>query len=87
MQDARALAACFWLVTGAGLQAFGVVPSFRGVFPAFCLPYRLVSGWSLANMPLFRVLRAFLARFGVVVWVCSLGVLCVACRAFVCVSG
>ena len=37
----------------------------------------------LANMPLFGVFRAFLARFGVVVWVCVVWVLCVACGAFV----
>ena len=34
-------------------------------------------------MALFRVFRAFLARFGVVVWVCVVLVLCVACVAFV----
>ena len=31
-----------------------------------------------ANMPIFRVLRAFLAGFGVVAWVCLVWALCVA---------
>ena len=38
-----------------------------GAFPAF---YRFALGASLVNMALFRVLRAFLAGFGVFVWVC-----------------
>ena len=38
--------------------------------PSFCPPCRSSLGALLANMPLFRVLRAILARFGVVVWVC-----------------
>ena len=41
----------------------------------------------LANMPLFGVFRAFLARFGVFVWVCVACVLCVACVVFVRVNG
>ena len=56
------------------------IPSFR---PLACF----ARGVSLANMALFRVLRAFLARFGVFVWVCIGRVLCVACVAFVRVSG
>ena len=50
---------------------------------AFCPLSRFVFGALLADMALFRVLRAFLARFGVVVWVCVACVLCVACVAFV----
>ena len=50
---------------------------------AFCPLYRFVLGVLLANMALFRVFRAFLARFGVVVWVCLAYVLCLACVAFV----
>ena len=37
----------------------------------------------LANMALFRVLRGFLAGFGVVVWVCVGLLVCVACVGFV----
>ena len=55
------------------------------VFPCFCLLSRFAIGALLANMALFRVFMAFLARFGVVVWVCVVLVLCVACGAFVCV--
>mgnify|MGYP003550849453 CR=1 FL=1 len=60
-----------------------LVRSFRGVFPAFwslsCFALVVV----LANMALFRVLRAFLARFMGFVWVCVAWALCVACVAFV----
>ena len=50
---------------------------------AFYSLCRSALGALLANMALFRVLRAFLARFGVVVWVCVVLVVCVACVAFV----
>ena len=50
------------------------VPSFR---PLSCFAL----GVLLADMALFRVLRAFLARFGVVVRACVVLVLCVACVA------
>ena len=64
---------------------------FRGVFrpflPAFCPLSCFMLGALLANMPLFGVLRAILARFGVLAWVCIALVLCVACVAFVCVRG
>ena len=56
-------------------------------FPAFCPLSRFVLGALPTNMALFRVFRAFLAGFGVGVWVCISLVLCVACGAFVCVSG
>ena len=67
----------------AGVQAVGRVRSFRGVFRPFCPLSRLTLVLLLANMALFRVLMAFLAWFGVVVWVCVALVLCVACGAFV----
>ena len=51
--------------------------------PSFCPLSRFVFGALLANMALFRVFRAFLAGFVVVVWVCVVLVLCVACGAFV----
>ena len=38
--------------------------------PSFCLLSRFVLGASLANMALFRVLRAFLGGFMGFVWVC-----------------
>ena len=53
----------------------------------FCPLVCFVLGALHLNMALFRVFRAFLARFGVVVWVCVACVLCVACVAFVCVRG
>ena len=57
------------------------------VFPAFCPLYCFVLVALLANMALFRVLRGFLAGFMGFAWVCVGWVLCVACGAFVCVSG
>ena len=51
--------------------------------PSFCPLSRFVFGALLANMALFRVLRAFLGGFVVFVWVCVVLVLCVACGAFV----
>ena len=68
---------------GAGgallLPLFGCVPS---LCPAFAL-FPALLAVSLANMALFRVLRGFLARFGVRMYVCiGLG-FCVDCVAFV----
>ena len=57
------------------------------VFRCFCPLSRFALVGLLANMALFRVLRAFLARFGAFVWVCVVLVVCVACGAFVCVRG
>ena len=71
---------------GAGWQAFGACPSFRGVFPAFWLLCCFSCGGLCLNMALFRVLKGFLARFGAPVGVCIISVLCVACGAFVCVN-
>ena len=51
--------------------------------PSFCPLSCFALGALLANMALFRILRGFLAGFGVLVWVCIACVLCVACRAFV----
>ena len=72
---------------GAGgallLPLFGCVPSLS---PCLC-PFPTLLAVSLVNMALFRVLRGFLARFGVRMYVCmGLGV-CVDCGAFVCVRG
>ena len=76
--------------TGVGVPAFedsgpagGRLWSSGGALPAFCPLVCIVLVASLANMALFRVLRGFLARFGVLVWVCMGLVLCLACVAFV----
>ena len=70
----------------AGGQALGLAPLLWSCVPSFCplCCFALVA--SLANMALFRVLRAFPAGFGVLVWVCIGWGLCVACGAFVCVN-
>ena len=56
------------------LEKMGKIPSF------WSLSYFALVGL-LANMPLFRIFRGFLAGFGVVVWVCIVWVLCVDCGA------
>ena len=53
---------------------------------ASCPLSRLVLGALPLEYAFIRVLRAFLARFVVFVWVCLACVLCVACGAFVCVN-
>lgn len=64
-----------------------VLWSSGGAFRPFCPLSRFACGALLANMALFRVLRAFWRGFSCSVWVCVAWVLCVACMAFVCVSG
>ena len=54
---------------------------------SFCPLSRFVFGALYLNMPLFRVLRAFLEGFPCWMWVCVVRALRVACGAFVCVSG
>ena len=81
----------FIVSTGAGFRGCRTCKRLRWssgrVFRCFCpLPRFVFVGLSL-KYAFIRVLRAFLARFGVVVWVCVVLVLCVACVAFVCVSG
>lgn len=68
---------------GASGPAEGWLWSFRGVFPAFCPLFCFMLVALLANMPLFAILKGFLARFIGFVWVCIGCVLCVACVAFV----
>ena len=51
--------------------------------PSFCPLSRSSLGALSLNVALFRILRAFLARFGAFVWVCIGSVLCVDCGAFV----
>ena len=55
--------------------------------PSFCPLSRFVLAGLSLKYAFIRILRAFLARFGVVVRACVVLVLCVACGAFVCVSG
>ena len=69
--------------TGGRLAGCFLMLCLRGVFPAFCPLSCFALGALLADMPLFRVLRGFLAWFGVFVWVCIGCVLCVVCVAFV----
>ena len=73
-----------------GVQAFdasgpagGWLWSYSGALHAFCPLYCTVLVVSLANMALFRVLKAFLAGFMVRMCVCMGLVLCVDCVAFV----
>ena len=60
-----------------------VVLSFRAVFPAFCPLYCFMFGGLLANMLLFAILRGFIWVYRLLVWVCVVLVVCVACGAFV----
>ena len=76
--------------TSVGVPAFedsgpagGWLWSSGGALPAFCPLYCIVLVVSLANMALFRVLRGFLAGFGVLVWVCVGLVFCLDCGVFV----
>ena len=71
---------------GQVVRLFGLLPSLSWRVPSFCPLSRSSLVALLANMPLFRVLRGFLAGFGAFVWVCVVLVLCVACVAFVCVN-
>lgn len=84
----------WWCPLVAGGQGFeasgpaiGWLWSSGRVFPAFCPLCCFCLWWVAFKYALFRVLKGFLARFGVFVWVCLAWVLCVACGAFVCVSG
>ena len=69
--------------SGPAGPAGGWLWSSGGALHAFCPLYCFVLVVSLANMALFRVLRGFLARFGVRMYVCvGLG-FCVDCGVFV----
>ena len=54
---------------------------------AFVRLSRFVLVALLANMALFRILRAFLEGFSCWMYVCITLMLCVDCGVFVCVSG
>ena len=69
--------------SGPAGPAGGWLWSSGGALPAFCPLYCIVLVVSLANMALFRVLRGFLARFGVRMYVYMGLVLCLDCVAFV----
>ena len=69
----------WWQMVGSwGLSSPLVVCSLP-----FARSLALPLGASLANMALFRVLRAFLEGFSCSVWVCVVLVLFVACVGFV----
>ena len=76
----------WWCPLGATLAILLMLAKMNKI-PSFCPSYCFALVGLLANMALFRIFRAFLEGFGVVVWVCVACVLCVACGAFVCVSG
>ena len=63
--------------------AIGRLWSSGGVFHAFCPLPCFACGALHLNMALFRVLKAFLAGFGVRICVCMGLGFCVACGAFV----
>lgn len=92
MREEKRLKVCpdclpFGVPTCAGVQSCSLMLCLRGVFPAFCPLSCFALVALLANMPLFRILKGVLAWFRGFVWVCIGCVLCVACGAFVCVSG
>ena len=64
----------------SGCRAPGVL---RCVFRPFFPLSRFACGALHLNMALFRILRGFLAGFGVRMYICLAWVLCVACVAFV----
>ena len=72
---------------GAGGRLLWLVLCFRAVFPTFCPLSCFMLVVLLANMALFGVLRAFIWVYRLFARVCIGCVLCVACGAFVCVSG
>lgn len=81
------LLACFHRVHLCGLAGFRGCPLLSWRVPSFC-PLSCFAPEVLGmNMPLFAILRGFLARFYGFVWVCVGLVVCVACGVFVCVSG
>ena len=69
------LLACPFGAGGRALCAILLTLAKMDKSPSFCLPSRFVLGASLANMALFRVLRAFLEGFMGFVWVCLVLVL------------
>ena len=69
--------------SGPAGPVIGWLWSSGGALPAFCPLYCIVLVVSLANMALFRVLKAFLAGFGVRMYVCMGLGFCVDCVAFV----
>ena len=69
--------------SGPAGPVIGWLWSSGGALPAFCPLYCFACGALHLNMALFRILRGFLARFGVRMCVCMGLVLFVACVAFV----
>ena len=73
-------------VVGAALAILLALAKMNKI-PSFGSLCRFAIGALLANMALFRVFRGILRGFSCWMWVCIACVLCVACGAFVCVSG
>ena len=71
---------------GAG-PAGGWLWSSGGVFRCLCLLCCFVLGALPLKYAFIRILRAFLEGFPCWMYVCIARVICVACVAFVCVSG
>ena len=87
VQVVPALWRVHWVQVVQGARASGVLRCvFRPFIPAFCPLACFALGALLANMALFRILRAFLAGFPCWMWVCIVRVPCMACGAFVCVN-
>ena len=81
----------WWCPPVAGGQGSGPAGCWRwssgGALPAFCPLCCFACGAMPLKYAFIRILGRFLAGFYCSVWVCIALVLCVACRAFVCVSG
>ena len=71
-----------WVQLVQGTLAILLTLAKMDRIPAFCPLSCLALGGLCLNMALFRVFRAFLARFMGFVWVCVVWVLCVDCGAF-----
>ena len=84
------LLACPLVAGGQALCGFRTCQTFGSGPLVVCSLFRPLSCFAPdvlgLNMPLFAILRGFLAGFPCWMWVCIACVLCVACVAFVCVN-
>ena len=84
------LSSCPLVAGGAGNSCYfaGVskIAQYTARCSVFYLLYCFALGALIANVALFRALRAFLEGFMGFVWVCVVLALCVDCGAFVCVN-
>ena len=74
---------CRWSGNSCYFANVGKIGQDTARYSAFRPLSRFVLGVLPLKCAFIRILRAFLARFGVVVWVCLACVLCGACGAFV----